>query len=94
MTALDELKAAAELPPASAGYHTQPALDRLLGMILERCLGDVDLAADAIAQCPRPRWVHTLLGPTYGMVERPVPVWYQQTDTPTDTHAKITGTDG
>lgn len=90
MTALDELKAAAELP----GSGRSAELDRRLAALLERCLGDVGLAADAIAQCPRPQWVDQLLGPTYGLIEPPAPVWYAQTDVPTDPNAKITRTDG
>lgn len=47
-----------------------PVASRTLGLILDACNGDVDLAATAITMAPRPPWVCELLGPTKGMVSK------------------------
>lgn len=42
-------------------YPTVALEDELLLLVIERT-GDIEIAAEAIAQYPRPRWVYELLG--------------------------------
>jgi hypothetical protein len=44
------------------GVNLDSCTDHALAYIVEAC-GDVELAADAVAMSPRPKWVQEFIGP-------------------------------